>query len=179
MVLREAHAPVITGLVVGVTFLLIVGFAINAPLPLRYGHANTPTDEDRGKLLEMLNLSRQLEPVSLFLGKYPFATIQIYQYGNSPVYDEQDTRTGSEFRATFVFSGPRITRIEYQEVSVNNLLISYHHPSLWVTVDGEGNLEDQSLRCGISYLDNSGSFQSVVNEYDVVIDFLRSKVCWR
>jgi len=178
VVLREANTPVIAGLAVGVTFLLVVAFAINAPLPLRYGHANAPTIEDRSKLQEMLTVARELEPVGLFLGKYPFATVEIYQYGDSPVHDDQGSMIGSEFRATFVFSGPTITRIEYQEVRVNNLLISYHNPSLWINVDGEGNLEEQSLRCGISYLGNSGSFQNVVQEYDVVIDLLRSRVCW-
>ena len=176
MVLRGANASVIAGMALGVSFLLVVAFAITSPLPLRYGHANAPTNEDRDKLRELLALSKQSEPVSLFLEKYPFATVEIYQYGNLPVYEEEGNM--KEFRATFVFSGSPITRIEYQEVRVNNLLISYHSPSLWVTVDSEASLKELSLRCGITYLGNSGSFQSVEQDYNVVIDFLRSKVCW-
>lgn len=170
--------PLIIGLAAGIAFIIVLSLAINPPFPQRYGHADNATNEDRSRIASILEKSKQLEPVKLFLQKYPFADVWIYQYGNLPVYGENGYEIGSEFLVTFVYSGSTISRIEYEEVGVNNLLVSYHYPSLWVMVDEQGNLEEVSLRCGIKYQGNSGGGVTSVQDYDVVVGLLNAKICW-
>lgn len=170
--------PLIIGLATGIAFMIVLSIAINPPFPQRYGHADDATDEDKARIASILNKSKQLEPVELFLQKYPFADVGIYQYGNLPFYNENGDEIGSKFMVTFVYSGSTISRIEYEEVRFNNLLVSYHYPSLWVTVDEQGNLEEVSLRCGIKYPGNSVGGATSVRDYDVVVGLLNAKVCW-
>jgi hypothetical protein len=175
------HSPAISvaaGLAVGILFMIIFIQSVNPVRSFRYGHADNPTAEDKALLDSLSVKARQYEPVKLFLKKYPFAESGIYQYGDFPLYDEEGNETGSQFRAIFVYSGSTITRIEYEEVRTNNLLVSYHHPSLWVIMDRDGGLQGVELRCGISYLDNSGSMGEVIQGYDTVMDFLKARVCW-
>lgn len=156
-------------------FLLIQ--AANPVKSFRYGYADLAVEE-RALLDGLAAKTKQYEPVKLFLKKYPFAAIGIYEYGDLPVYDEAGNETGPEFRAVFVYGGSTITRIEYEEVKTNNLLVSYHYPSLWVTVDRDGNPQWVELRCGISHLGNSGGMVEVLQGYDLVMDFLQARICW-
>jgi hypothetical protein len=163
---------------IGVLFMFLLFQAANPPIPFRYGHADSPTAEDKVLLDDLAAKARQHEPVKLFLKKFPFADSGIYQYGDLPLTDEVGNEMGSQFRTVFVYGGSTITRIEYEEVKANNLLVSYHYPSLWVTVDREGSLQEIELRCGISYLGNSGGMVGVVQGYDTVMDFLQARTCW-
>jgi hypothetical protein len=169
--------PVIAGLAVGVAFMIVLSLAIiNPSFQLRYGHADNATEQDKIRIAEMLDKSKRLEPVSLFLKHYPFAHIGIYQYGHFSL--DGDDSSDSRFRTTFVYSGSPITRIEYEQVKVNNHLISYHYPALWLTINEQGTIEEISLRCSIKHLGNPIGGQTLVQEYDVVVGLLNAKICW-
>ncbi|MEW5839707.1 MAG: hypothetical protein AB1753_01770 [Thermoproteota archaeon] len=180
-------APVLAGLVTGALFVVLLAQAINPPVHFNYGHADNPAPEDRELLDRIAAKARQQEPVRTFLARYPFASSGVYQYtsSNLPLYDnkEEEDAAASEFVAVFVYGGSTITRIEYdgrrgEESNDNRPLISYHYPSLWVALDGDGNIRWIELRCGISYLGNQGgSTQKVVQGYDGVMGSLQARVC--
>lgn len=174
------HSPAIpaaAGIAVGILFMFLLIQSVNPVKSFRYSYADLAAEE-RALLDGLAAKAGQHEPVKLFLKKYPFAAIGIYEYGDLPVYDDAGNEIGLEFRAVFVYGGAKITRIEYDEVRHNNHLISYHNPSLWVTTDRDGNLQWVELRCGVSYADNPIGGVTVFQGYDLVMDFLRANVCW-
>jgi hypothetical protein len=161
--------PVAIGIAVGILFILLLAAAVSLDLtPVRFGHANRPTDEDRALLMRLLEIAPQQESAKALRMKYPPADIGIYQYGE----------TESKWSATIVYSGGSKVRVESTNMTAGSSLISYHSPTIWMTFDRDGNLEWMQLRCAVGYLDQiEHDYEIISTDAAVIRDYLISEKC--
>ncbi len=165
----SSAAPAIAGLVVGIGFIILLSAALNPPFSRFLTNVTSEEQVLMGK-------ARQHEAVQLFLKKYPFAKEGVLNREPFVEYDDGGNITSLKPAITVGFhtTWPR-TIITYEDVKVNNLLVRYEYPSLWVVMGLDGDIYNIKLRCGISYLESSGGMVGLVMGNDV-LEFLRSGI---
>ncbi|HKU48351.1 MAG TPA: hypothetical protein VJP79_00250 [Nitrososphaera sp.] len=145
--------------------------------PVRFGHADSPTDEDRVLLIELLQKEELTDLVHLLRAKYPpLGSAAIYQYGD----------VKSDWRATIVYaSGPK-SHLDYPGLPANTYfgyvsgsLISSHAPSIWLTFNRSSDIRKIELRCLVTYLGSDKQFGGIMSRNATDIsELLRSQSCY-
>jgi hypothetical protein len=144
--------------------------------PVRFSHVDSPTDEDKVLLIELLQKAEQNDLVHLLRAKYPpLGSAAIYQYGD----------VKSDWRATIVYiSGPK-SHLDYPGLPANTYfgyvpgsLISYHVPSIWLTLNRSGDIQEIELRCSVTFLGSDRHFGGIMSRNATDIsELLRSQSC--
>lgn len=160
------EVPVIVGLAAGITFVFVIFLALNPPIS-RFITDVKPEEH------VLMDKARQQEATQLFLKKYPFAQEGILNRDPIIEYDDNGNPVSSTPAVTVAYYPPwPRTIITYEDVNLNNLLVRYEYPGLWVVMDLDGNIENVILRCGISYLGSHGGMGGAVAGNDIVLKFL-------
>ena len=159
---------IIAGLIVGIGFIALLFYSLNP----RFSYFLTDVSSEERTIM---NKARQQDAVQLFLAKYPFAQEGVLNRDPIVTYDDQGNGNSSKPAITvgYYASSPK-TIVTYEDLKLNNLLVRYEYPSLWVVMDLDGNVQNIMLRCGISYLGNPSGMGSMVSGKDVIMRFLHA-----